>query len=291
MGIFRTNNMLAGVIAVAALILSGCSGGVTATSGPSTGAPPNTQNLEQAYVSVVETVLPSVVQITTDHASVPALSSTTRAISSPTPTSWARRPRSRCGWRTAPSDPGDPGRDLPTRRPRRIHLDQSTVRAAPSDLGDSSELQLGDIVLAMGNPLGLTGSVTDGIISATGRTVTDPPAAPPGRPLPRPSRPAPRSTRQQRRRARQPGRRRHRRTHAGRDLPGDSGGTAPAPGRIEGEPREGEVAAPERANLRPSPGGDDRRSAGSAARQRPAGLRGPGDPSRSTWRPPSTRRS
>ena len=68
MGIFRTNNMLAGAIAVAVLILSGCSGGVTATSGSSTGAPPNTQNLEQAYVSVVQTVLPSVVQITTDHA-------------------------------------------------------------------------------------------------------------------------------------------------------------------------------------------------------------------------------
>jgi len=29
-----------------------------------------------------------------------------------------------------------------------------------------------DIVLAVGNPLGLTGSVTDGIISATGRAVT-----------------------------------------------------------------------------------------------------------------------
>ena len=29
------------------------------------------------------------------------------------------------------------------------------------------------MVLAMGNPLGLTGTVTDGIVSATGRTVSE----------------------------------------------------------------------------------------------------------------------
>ena len=70
MGVLRANNMLAGAIAVAALIFSGCSSGVTATSEPSTLAqsPPNAQNLEQAYVSVVQKVLPSVVQITTDRA-------------------------------------------------------------------------------------------------------------------------------------------------------------------------------------------------------------------------------
>lgn len=48
-----------------------------------------------------------------------------------------------------------------------------------------------DIVLAVGNPLGLTGSVTDGIISATGRAVTG--QAGPGSPnatLLAPSRPA-----------------------------------------------------------------------------------------------------
>lgn len=36
-------------------------------------------------------------------------------------------------------------------------------------LGDSSEVQQGDIVLALGSPLGLTSSITQGIISATGR--------------------------------------------------------------------------------------------------------------------------
>lgn len=45
----------------------------------------------------------------------------------------------------------------------------------PARFADSSKLQVGQIVLAMGNPLGLASSATDGIISATGRTVSEPP--------------------------------------------------------------------------------------------------------------------
>ncbi len=44
----------------------------------------------------------------------------------------------------------------------------------PAHFADSSKLHVGDIVLAMGNPLGLASSVTDGIISAVGRTVSEP---------------------------------------------------------------------------------------------------------------------
>jgi S1-C subfamily serine protease len=39
----------------------------------------------------------------------------------------------------------------------------------PAAFGDSSALSVGDFVLAMGNPLGLQSSVTEGIVSATGR--------------------------------------------------------------------------------------------------------------------------
>jgi putative serine protease PepD len=43
----------------------------------------------------------------------------------------------------------------------------------PASFGRSSSVRAGEIVLAMGNPLGLTGTVTDGIVSATGRTVSE----------------------------------------------------------------------------------------------------------------------
>jgi S1-C subfamily serine protease len=57
--------------------------------------------------------------------------------------------------------------------------DLAVVRAQGSALhsasfGDSSKLVVGDIVMAIGNPLGLQSSVTEGIVSALGRTVNEP---------------------------------------------------------------------------------------------------------------------
>jgi S1-C subfamily serine protease len=55
----------------------------------------------------------------------------------------------------------------------------------PARFGDSARAQAGDVVLAVGNPLGLSGSVTSGIISATGRVVAEPASAgKPGATLP-----------------------------------------------------------------------------------------------------------
>ena len=47
-------------------------------------------------------------------------------------------------------------------------------KLTPATFGVSSRLKVGDIVLAIGNPLGLQSSVTNGIVSATGRTVVEP---------------------------------------------------------------------------------------------------------------------
>jgi Do/DeqQ family serine protease len=48
-----------------------------------------------------------------------------------------------------------------------LRLEDATLPAAR--LGDSESLQVGDIVLAIGNPFGLGGTVTMGIVSAIGR--------------------------------------------------------------------------------------------------------------------------
>jgi S1-C subfamily serine protease len=49
---------------------------------------------------------------------------------------------------------------------------QDTQGLTPASFGRSAEIQVGQIVLAMGNPLGFSGSVTQGIVSALGRTVS-----------------------------------------------------------------------------------------------------------------------
>jgi S1-C subfamily serine protease len=54
-----------------------------------------------------------------------------------------------------------------------IRLNSPPPSLKPAQFADSSSAKAGDIVLALGNPLGLTGSVTSGIVSATGRTVTE----------------------------------------------------------------------------------------------------------------------
>jgi putative serine protease PepD len=52
-----------------------------------------------------------------------------------------------------------------------LHIDAGGLQ--PASFADSSRLQVGDVALAIGNPLGLQSSVTEGIVSALGRTVNE----------------------------------------------------------------------------------------------------------------------
>lgn len=60
----------------------------------------------------------------------------------------------------------DPGTDLAV-----IRLDDPPADLTPMAFGDVSQLAVGDPVMAIGNPLGLSGSVTTGIVSALHRPV------------------------------------------------------------------------------------------------------------------------
>ena len=59
----------------------------------------------------------------------------------------------------------DPQNDLAV-----INVDALPDGVTPADLGDSESLRVGDPVLAIGNPFQLEGTLTEGIVSAMGRT-------------------------------------------------------------------------------------------------------------------------
>ncbi|NPA26315.1 MAG: PDZ domain-containing protein [Chloroflexi bacterium] len=60
----------------------------------------------------------------------------------------------------------DPGGDLAV-----IKVNVSEDKLQPLPLGDSEAVQVGDIVVAIGNPFGLEGTMTWGIVSALGRSL------------------------------------------------------------------------------------------------------------------------
>ncbi|MCP4419240.1 MAG: PDZ domain-containing protein [Chloroflexi bacterium] len=69
----------------------------------------------------------------------------------------------------------DPGSDLAV-----IKVDLDPDRLFPVTIGDSDGLQVGQLVAAIGNPFGLSGSMSSGIISGLGRLLPGGAAAPGG---------------------------------------------------------------------------------------------------------------
>jgi Do/DeqQ family serine protease len=59
----------------------------------------------------------------------------------------------------------DPRSDLAV-----LRIQNSKERFAPIEIGDSDEVEVGDLVLAIGDPFGVGQTVTQGIVSATART-------------------------------------------------------------------------------------------------------------------------
>jgi len=54
-----------------------------------------------------------------------------------------------------------------------IKMSSVDTKLTPAKFADSSKVQVGDVVLAVGSPFGLSDTVTEGIVSATGRTQSE----------------------------------------------------------------------------------------------------------------------
>jgi putative serine protease PepD len=169
-----TKHLITAALAAVAAVVAACG-----ASGPSDDVTPvaplasagEATSLQQQLVSVVKAVSPSVVQIRTPQAlgsgvvfdargdivtNAHVVDNATRFIV--TLASGDSHPATAVGRDTAS--------DLAVIR-------IAGARPRPATFADSSQVEVGDIALALGNPLGLRSSVTEGIVSAVRRSVPE----------------------------------------------------------------------------------------------------------------------
>lgn len=161
------------------ILIGGCTGsgspaGKSTTTSPPPAVPSAADDLQSEYQRVIKSALPSVVQIQSGNAlgsgvvydgkghivtnahvvgNGKTFQVTTANSESPLAASLVY---------------SYPAQDLAV-----IKLNEVPSGLRPAVFGDSAKVAVGQIVLAMGSPLGLSSSVTQGIVSATGRTVSE----------------------------------------------------------------------------------------------------------------------
>ncbi|MFJ9866292.1 S1C family serine protease [Streptomyces sp. NPDC101165] len=166
------------LLVAAALVAAGCTTPDSSAKQDGTTAPASlpmsVNDLQNQYLKVIKQVLPSVVQIQASqdlgsgvvyddqghivtNAHVVGTEKTFKVT-----TANSREPL------TASLVYSYPDQDLAV-----IKLDKMPAGLRAAAFGNSDKVQVGHIVLAMGSPLGLSSSVTQGIVSATGRTVSE----------------------------------------------------------------------------------------------------------------------
>jgi putative serine protease PepD len=184
---------------LAAGLLTGC--GAAAQAGPrqasseqtrpagaGTTGPAAAAAVQQEFVSVIQRVLPSVVEIRTNaglgsgvvldadgdivtNAHVVAGASSFQVLSATATVAGSGSAASSSAPRPAVLVGSCPADDLAV-----IRVD-ADAGLHPATFANSASVTVGDIVLAIGSPLGLGGSVTEGIVSAIGRSVAEPASA------------------------------------------------------------------------------------------------------------------
>lgn len=164
---------LAGGVLSATCVLASCSGSTTASkSGSSGSSGSSAPQLQQQYENTVKSVLPSVVHIKAGN-------STGSGVVYDDKGDIVTNDHVVAGQSQIQVAPATGGETLNASMVGAFAADDlAVIRVSggslkPATFGPSSGLQIGQIVLAMGNPLGLAGSVSEGIVSATGRTVSE----------------------------------------------------------------------------------------------------------------------
>jgi S1-C subfamily serine protease len=162
------------VVVLLASLAAGCGAAASAgerISGVAVASADEASSLQQRFVSIVKAVSPEVVQIRTPVAlgsgivfdargdvvtNAHVVDTATRFVV--TLASGDSHPATLVG--------KDVGVDLAVIR-------ITGARPRPATFADSAQVQVGDLTLAIGNPLGLRSSVTEGIVSAVGRSVPE----------------------------------------------------------------------------------------------------------------------
>jgi putative serine protease PepD len=166
----RARRWGAGVAVLAAVLLAtACTPNAASTTSATAGSAPDLQN---AFVDAVRTVMPSVVEIQTstglgsgvifDHTG--DIVTNNHVVGTATTFSVLVNGSALSG-RLVGTDPAS---DLA------VIAVKSPTPLTPAKFSGAGSVQVGDVVLAIGNPLGLQGSTSEGIVSATGRKVVEP---------------------------------------------------------------------------------------------------------------------
>ena len=171
--------LVTAALLVAALVLAGCSTSSASTAGttsssattPAVAVAPSALALQQQFVKVVKQVGPSVVLIQTSQ----GLGSGIVFDANGNVVTNNHVVQGASGFQVTLAD----GKQYPARLVGSfatddlavLHIDAGGLH--PAGFADSSQLEVGDVALAIGNPLGLQSSVTEGIVSALGRTVNE----------------------------------------------------------------------------------------------------------------------